>query len=491
MFRIILSVVLMGLLLTGLWQCGNRQQPAEKSARKNPQPVKIDYPKIKKSGVLTALTSYSSTSYFLYRGQVMGYEYELLQRLADYLGLELRIRVVDNMDDIIDMLLRGEGDIISYGLTETSERQKQIRFTDYHTKTHQVLVQRKPINWRKMKRHETEDLLIRDPLDLIGKTVHVRKNSSYYRRLQNLSEEIGGEIIIEPVPGEFTTEEIIAMVADGKIDYTVADQNIAAINAAYLPILDVKTPVSFNQRIAWAVRPNSTELLQVVNDWIAKMKKSTDYYVIYNKYFKNKRAFRKRAGSEYMSLKSGKISRYDTLVQRFADSLNWDWRLLAAQIYQESRFDPGTSSWAGARGLMQIMPATARHYGFKPDQLMRPFTNLMAGTTYLESLEKRWAVIPDSAERIKFVLASYNVGENHIEDARRLAEKYGADPDVWTGHVEEYIRLKSKPKYYNDPVVKFGYARGSEPYDYVREILIRFAMYRDLIPKQPKPENPI
>lgn len=451
------------------------------------EPVEVDLPDIIARGRLTALTPYSSTSYFLYRGQVMGYEYELLERLADHLGLELEMKVVDDMDQIIAMLLRGEGDIISHGLTVTRQRQRVVHFTDYHTTTHQVLVQRKPEDWREMKLHEIEEVLIRDPIELIGKKVHVRRNSSYYRRLENLSEEIGGDIEIVPVDGGPDTEEIIRMVAEGEIDFTVADQNIAEINAAYQPILDVETPVSFNQRIAWAVRPNSPELLEAVNAWIAKMKRSTDYYVLYNKYFKNSRAYRRRAKSEYLSFNSGKISEYDNLLKKFSERIDWDWRLLAAQVYHESQFDPEARSWAGARGLMQVMPSTAEDYGIDAPDLTDPRKNLDAGTAYLRKLQERWEDIPDPEQRTMFVLASFNVGENHVEDARRLAEKHGADPDIWTDNVDRYIKLKSNPEYYNDPVVRYGYARGSEPSQYVKDILDTYQMYRDLVPGEEQP----
>ncbi len=441
--------------------------------------VGIDLPEIKKRGKLIAITSYSSTSYFIYRGKPMGYEYELLEQLAEYLDLELEIKIARDMNQIIDMLLKGEGDLISYGLTVTRERQKRIKFTDFHTKTHQVLVQRKPANWRKLKRHEIEERLIRDPLELIGKTVHVRKETAYYERLQNLMDEIGGEIDIAVVPGEYETEDLIKMVADGEIDYTIADNNIAAINATYYDNIDVKTSVSFNQRIAWAVRNNSTELLEAINTWIGRMRKTTDYYVIYNKYFRNRKDFKRRIGSEYFSKSGGKISKYDDVIKNEAEKLDWDWRLLASMIYQESRFDPNARSWAGAVGLMQIMPITARQVGVQ--QYRKPAANIHAGVKYLEQLQEQFSVIPDSAERIKFVLAAFNVGPNHIEDARRLAEKYDDDPDIWTGHVENWILKKAQTKYYTDDVVKYGYCRGSEPYAYVRQILDRYEQYRMFI----------
>ncbi|MCB0805370.1 MAG: transporter substrate-binding domain-containing protein, partial [Bacteroidales bacterium] len=194
-----------------------------------------------------------------------------------HLGVKLEIRVADNMNMIIDMLLRGEGDLISYGMTVTQERQQKLAFTKYHAKTHQVLVQRKPDNWRKMKRHNIEAELIRDPLDLIGKTVSIRKNSSYFDRLQNLMEEIGGDINIETVSGNLETEELIKMVAESAIKYTVADYNIAAINATYYDNIDIKTNLSFNQRIAWALRKDSPELLEAINEWIIEMRRSSDY----------------------------------------------------------------------------------------------------------------------------------------------------------------------------------------------------------------------
>jgi len=443
------------------------------------QTVNIDWEQIKERGKLKAITSYSSTSYFIYRGQPMGYEYELLERLADHLDVELEIVVADNLNDVFEMLKKGEGDLIAHMLTITKQRKKRVDFTEPHTQAKQVLVQRKPENWRRMMRHKIEEQLIRNQINLIGKTVHVRKNASYYERLQHLEKEIGGDITIEAVPGTLETELLIQQVADGEIDYTVADKNIAMLNKTYNPILDVQTPISFPQRLAWVVRKNSPELREKVNDWIRGMKKTSDYYVIYNKYFKNKKAFASRAKSEYFSRKGNRISQYDELVKQYAEMIGWDWRLLSAQIYQESGFKPKAHSWAGAKGLMQLMAGTAKDFGAKDPS--KPQQSLKAGTNYIEFLKKRWHIIPDSAQRLKFVLASYNVGQGHVADARRLAEKYGKDPNVWDDNVEEFILKKSESKYYNDEVVKFGYCRGKEPYQYVKKILKRYSQYTKFI----------
>ncbi|HEQ98953.1 MAG TPA: transporter substrate-binding domain-containing protein [candidate division Zixibacteria bacterium] len=467
-------VALLALLLVS---CGGHDRSSDVKE------VNLDLAAIKKSGSLRAITTYGATSYFIYRGRPMGYEYELLTRLAEHLNLNLEIVIAKNLDSLISMLKKGDGDIIAHGLAITRQRKERVAFATPHTVTRQVLVQRLPENWRDMKLHEIEDALIRNPIDLIGKKVHVRRNTSYYQRLINLSEEIGDEIDIELAPGDLATEDLIAMVAEGEIDYTVADQYIAAINKTYYPDLDIKTVISFPQRIAWAIRKSSPQLLEAVNDWIYEMKKGLDYHVLYNKYFKNTKAFKRR--KEFSSYPGGRISAYDDQIKKHAAMLNWDWSLLASMIYQESRFDPETESWAGAKGLMQLMPAMTERFGLEDPS--DPQENIEAGTRYLLYLKELWGIIPDSLERIKFILASYNVGENHVSDARRLADKYGADPDLWEGNVAKYLRLKSKKKYYNDAVVKYGYCRGDEPYKYVKEIFERYEHYRRVIEFNSKP----
>jgi len=212
-----------------------------------------------------------------------------------------------------------------------------------------------------------------------------------------------------------------------------------------------------------------------VNEWIGMMKQNVDYYVIYNKYFENYKSYRRRIKSDFFSLETGKISRYDDIIKAYADSIGWDWRLVSSMIYQESGFDPKTKSWAGARGLMQLMPATAREMGVS--NLYSPESSVKAGTRYISYLREQWKSIPDSSERVKFILASYNVGLNHVRDAQRLAEKNNEDPQDWTV-IREYLLKLSNPDFYNDPVVQYGYCRGEEPYYYVEEILERYEHYK-------------
>lgn len=443
--------------------------------------VKRDLPEIKKEGVLRAITLYSSTSYFIYRGKPMGFDYELLTRFADHMKLKLQIVVARDIDDLINMLVRGEGDMIAYGLTITESRRRLINFTKYHTKTHQVLVQKKPDNWRKMKLHEIKRALKSDALDLIDDTVWVRKNSSYYERLLNLMDEIGDTIYIKILPGDMDTEEIIKQVSEGKIKYTISDYNIASILSSYYQNIDISVPVSLSQRLAWAVRKDSPLLLDALNDWIIKMRKTDDYYVIYNKYFKNHNNFKNLKKSKYFSKETGRISPYDKIIKKYSKQIGWDWRLVCSIIFQESRFDNNSKSWTGACGLMQLMPSTAKAMGIKNPK--DPEQNIRGGLKYLKHLFDQWPEIPDTTQRIKFTLASYNCGHNHVLDAQRLTKKYGKNLLIWDDNVEIYLRLLSKPKYYNDPLVKYGYVRGFEPYKYVREIFKRYKLYTDVIPE--------
>ncbi len=443
------------------------------------EPVQFDLSQIKQRGYLIALVDNNSMSYFYYKGGPMGYEYELLTRLCKYLKVDLRIRVISSIDDAIEMLNRGNGDIIAFPFTITTERKKVVQFTRTHFNTSQVLVQRKPENWRDNP-HLAEKKMLRNPAELIGKNVYVKYGSSFKDRLQNLSQEIGGDINIIEDSASAETESLIRRVAWGEIDYTVTDQMIALVNRAYYPDLDIETKISLPQRIAWAVRKNSGELLTGINAWLGEVKKDGTFRVIYNRYFNSPRTSASRKKSDFSSLGGNKISVYDDEIKQKAEELGWDWRLLASMIYQESTFSPTAESWAGAKGLMQLMPATGKYYG--AENLFDPHQNIRAGVNFLKFLDRQWSkTIDDKNERVKFMMASYNVGLSHVLDGRNLTKKYGGDATKWDGQVEVSLLNKSNPKFYRDPVVKAGYCRCEEPVSYVKEVLHRFEEYQRYI----------
>lgn len=432
---------------------------------------------IRQGGVLKVVTEYNSISYFIYRGQPMGFQYEMLQELANYLDLSLEVSVSNDLSLNFSDLIEGNVDLIAMNLTVTSERKSEVSFTEPLLRTRQVLVQRKPERWEKMNVSQRDEAMIRSQLDLAGKVVYVQDGSVYEERLRSLSNEIGGGIEIREVNLE--AEQLVQRVALGEIDYTVCDENVGLVNTTYFPQLDVGTAISFQQHVAWAVNQRSDSLKVEIDKWVSGYKKSRGYAILYNKYFKNRHAFRNIHNEDY-ALGSGKISPYDEIIKRESERIGWDWRLLASLVYQESRFNPEAVSWAGAFGLMQMMPATAKSYGVTRDS--SPEVQIRAGASFIKWLDDRFRdEIIDEDERINFILASYNIGLGHIQDARRLAERYDDEPDVWFDNVEEWLLKKSDPVYYGDQVVRHGYARGIETYNFVRDITERFEDYRNIL----------
>lgn len=438
--------------------------------------VEIDLEAIKERGYITALVDNNSFSYFVYKGRPIGYEYELLRLFAKELKVDLKIKIISGVENGIHQLNTGEGDILAFPLTVTEERTAYVSFSRPLFNSYQVLVQRKPDNWKSISQNEIDKSVIRDAHALIGKEVHVMKSSSFAERLRNLSPEIGGDVAVVEDSANAETESLIRQVALGNIDFTVADHPIALVNANYYPNLDVSTILSQPQQIAWSARKNSPELLKVINAWLVKIKKEPTFMVIYNRYFKSPRTSLLRVNSDYSSLGGNKISRYDDLIKKGAIKLDWDWRLLAAIVYQESKFVSNDESWAGARGLMQLMPETAKRFGATdPDD---PKQSIKAGVNYLKHLDRYWAKnITDPNERLKFILASYNAGLTHIVDARELTRKYGKNPVLWND-VEYYLLKKSDPQYYRDPLAAAGYCKCEEPVNYIKNVLNTYEEYK-------------
>ena len=427
---------------------------------------------IKLRGKLRVSTDYNSTNYFIYKGRAMGFQYEMLKELAEHLDVKLELNVENDLQTAFSTLEAGDIDLIGMNLAVTQDRRDRFNFTLAHSQSKQVLIQRKSSQKNSIP-------IIRNQLELGEKSIHVQQASAYVERLENLSKEIGRGISIEKVE-RMEVEELISKVANGEINYTIADQNVAIVNKNYYPNIDTQTEISFPQDMAWALRKGSDELTEAVNEWLVGFKKTARYNQIYRKYFLSSR-IEKRHNSEYFTLKSGKISKYDDLIKKNSKLIDWDWRLLSALVSQESHFDPNAKSWVGAFGLMQLMPETAFRYDVDEDS--KPEENLKAGAKHLKYLSRRLdKVLGDKTDKMKFLLASYNVGLGHILDARRLAKKNGQNPDLWQGSVDYYLLNKSKPEFYKDPVVKYGYCRGKEPYNYVKSILLIYDHYQNTVP---------
>jgi len=433
---------------------------------------------IQSRGKLIAITSYNSTNYFIHQGQPLGYQYELLHSLADKLGVNLDIIVENDVNKSVAMLNSGKADIIARDLAITPVRSKNMSFTDPILQTRQVLIQRKPADWKKLNDAEMDKLLIRDPKSLQGKTIFVQEGSSYDEKITSLQKNLKVKFKVS-ADEDRDVEDLIAAVAHKGIDYTICDEQQAAINNSIYQNLDIKTPLSDTQSIAWAVKKGSHSLLDEVNSWLRDFKKTPQASMIFDKYYKNPRGVKLDHNNQFIT-HGRQLTPYDNLLKRYSRQLGWDWRLLASLIYEESHFQPTIVSWDGAQGLMQLSQATAHNYGVSARSSVDK--QLSAGTTYLKKLNNIFLRnVRDKEDRSKFVIASYNIGLSHVNDARSLAQKYNHNPARWSDNVEVYLRDKTKPEFYNDSVVKNGFARGDRTCDYVDRIYDRYHSYLNTI----------
>lgn len=429
---------------------------------------------IRSSGTLKVVIDYNSTNYFVYRGKPMGYQYDLIQALCKELQVKPEITINNDLAEAIEGLKQGEFDLIAKNLADIRELRRSVDFTKPLKQTRQVIVQRKPSGKNK------DSVFVHSVAELAGKKIHVQQNSTYFHRVKYLSQITDGgiEIAEDSVNG---AEQLLAMVSAGEIDYTVCDENMAMLNQLYHPNIDLSLKVSFPQNISWAVRKGSGEWKEFLDEWIVRFKQTKEYQEIYYRYFIKPRIGSK-LNSTYHSTGGQKISAFDPLVKELSSKHGWDWRLISAIIYLESRFDPDAESWGGASGLMQLMPATAESLGVT--DIKDPRQNIEGGILLLNWLNDQLrASLPDSTERVKFVLASYNIGLGHVKDAQRLAKKYGKDIHVWENNVDYYLKSKSYEKYWSDPVVKWGYARGEEAFNFVNRVIANYEHYRNLIPE--------
>ncbi len=434
-----------------------------------------DLDQIMEKGKLVAVTGFNSVSYFVYKGEPMGMNYELLEAFSDHLGIDIEIVTNNNPMEAIRMLNSGEADLVATDLNMDDRTIHDVQFTEPIDQSAHVLVQRKPGN---IAKQGIASGYISDIRGLDGKQVYVQKGSSFASSLKAMNEEYQMKTVIIEVP--LDPEELISLVQNGEIDYTICNENLARVNAGYYPDVDVKTVLGPVNNLAWGVRKDNSEaLLGELNNWISSYRKTNDYALLYSKYYRNARS-RNLIDSDYYALNTGRVSQWDDLIKTFSDSIDWDWRLLASLICQESRFIPDVISGSGAYGLMQIMPETGRSMGI--DVTLSPRNNILAGIKYIRSLNAIFSDrIPDKYERIRFILASYNAGPGHVLDAMRLAEKNGHDPCKWEDNVAFWMLKKSEPEYYNDKDVKFGYFKGRESVAFVSEILDRYQHYTNII----------
>lgn len=452
-----LSSVFLTILLTLCCCTGRKNGASESGDESHPLP-----------DTLRVATLYSPTSYFLFRDEEMGFDYSLINSFAKEKNIVLDLKVAPSLESMMKMLSDGEADILAYEIPVTAEFKDSVIYCGPLSETTQVLVQHKPAE-------------IKDVTDLVGKTVYVERNSKYQYRLENLNDELGGGMIIKTVDKDtLITEDLIGMVSNGELPLTVVDSDIARINRTYYPGLDISLAISFPQKSQWGASPRMPWLADSINVWFDTDRQRTETAALLKRYFEMAKSDPYTAA---MDLSKGYMSVYDDIFRRHAKKLGWDWRLLAAQGFTESHFDTTQVSWAGARGIMQIMPSTARIYGLNASNIANPEANIRAATEIIKTLDKAFSSrVRDPQERIKFILAAYNAGPAHIYDAINIAKKVGLDPEKWDDNVAEALLMKSNPAYFNDrSVCKYGYFRGRQTYVYVKEVFKNYNRAKEKI----------
>ncbi len=415
---------------------------------------------ILKAGEITVCTRNNAHCYYLYREQAMGFEYELAKAFADYLGVKLKVRIAEKWEGMIPDLMEGTGSFIAASMTIMPKRKKWVSFSNGYMPIQQYIIVHR------------NNRSIRCPDDLAGKTVHVREGTSYEERLNSLKNK--GIALKIKLHDDLPTEELIRQVAEKKIEVTIADSNIALLNQMYYPQAILAYPISEQEFLGWAVNRNARNLLYRINCFFKTIKENGKFNEIYNKYYANIDDF------DYVDLRAyhrrlkSRLPKYKKIIMEAADYHGFDWRLIAAQIYQESHFNSKARSRSGAKGLMQLTSSTARSLGVK--NILNPEQNINAGVQHLKDLYDYFEKA-EGLNRLFIALAAYNVGQGHMLDARNIAREMNLDPNKWSS-LSTTLPLLTHPKYYKKAI--YGYCRGTEPIEYINKIMI----YYDILKRQ-------
>ena len=439
-----------------------------------PEPVERDLAEIEKRGTFRMITYYSSNTYFLNQGIEVGFEYELIREFTRENDLALEVVIVGANENPFELLNSGAGDVIAANYTITPERRAIADFTRPYNLVDQILVfstELSPIP------KSIEELVEREI------PISVRRNSSYYEKLMELRDQ-GYDLNIQLLPSELDTEATLVEVAQGNLMATVADDNMFDATNRYMDGLFPGPTIAENDTIAWAVRSNAPDLKNEMNKFLYKHfrftedkerpRRSTFLNILRQRYFQEGAQIAQYYNPEWQYQTMGIISPYDEVIKSVSDSLNVDWLMITAMIAQESEFNPNSKSWAGAVGLMQVIP---RFVEVEYEELYDPITNIRQGVQIFKDHMDHYAYL-DSTNQVAFALATYNAGMGTIADARRLAIDQNKNPNEWENVADALMKLMQR-RYYQQ--ARHGFARGIETVQYVDEIMNRYRTYETIM----------
>lgn len=407
--------------------------------------------KIQEDGELVVLTRNAATTYYELRDDYAGIEFEMASSFAEYLGVEAKFVVKNDVSNLLKTLLKGEADIVAAGLTNIEERSDHFLFGPTYQKVTQQVVCR-----RGGKRPKNPD-------DLVGLTIQVPVDSSYVHQLKKLKSK--NENITWQEVDDIDTETLLENVWLRKTDCTVADNNIVDINRRYFPELSVRFNLNEPQPLAWVMPENADGLQSELEDWFEEYSNSGELAKVIHRYYGYIEKFDYVDARTFQRKIKSHLPTYKKRFKKAAKRYSLNWTLLAAQAYQESHWRARAKSPTGVRGIMMLTLNTAKHLGIS--NRLNPTASIMGGAKYLNKLRKRLPETVTEPDRTWMALAAYNVGMGHIWDARKLAKSLNVNPDLWQDF-STVLPLLSQKKYYKN--LKHGYARGYEPVSYVQNI---------------------
>ena len=429
--------------------------------RQRPLPTSLDA--IRDGGTLVVLTRNAPTTYFIDRDeQAIGFEHDLVQDFARRLGVEVSFRLAHSIHDIQDELAHGKAHLAAAGLTRLDSRGEQFDFgPGYYEVQQQVVCHRSGAQPR-------------NPGDLVGLSLLIIGGSSYEERLKHLRDTEYPDLTWE-TDSSLSTELILQRVWKGEVDCTVADSNIVAINRRYFPELSVRFPLNEPEELVWLLPKGADELRQALEAWYENANDEALITMVAARYYAHAEIFDYVDIARFVRRIDERLPEYRALFEEAGNTHGFDWRLLAAQAYQESHWNPLARSPTGVRGMMMLTLRTAGELGV--ENRLDAAQSIDGGARYLANLRDRLPERIEEPDRTWFAPAAYNVGMGHLNDARILTEHAGGNPDRWLD-VRDVLPKLSQPEYYRH--LRFGYARGSEPVQYLQ----RIRNYEDILTQQ-------
>lgn len=424
------------VVLTSLTGC---QEPVKKANLQN----------ILDRGYINVGTIFGPTSYFIGTENPSGFEYELAKKYAKSIGVELKIIPSYNLESLFEKLENGEVDILAAGLAVTPERLKKYNFAPSYGSASQKLV------------FKQGNKRPRSVKALTGKLM-VLANSSHQENLVQLQKT--NNALAWEETSVLDTEELLLKVLNDEIDYTVIDSNTLAVNRRYYPEISIGFTIKKAEPLAWLVNKNSHDsLLASLIEFFGEVHHNGTLLALDDKYYGHVEKFNYVDTRMFIKAIENKLPKYQQVFEEHGQEI--DWRLLAAISYQESHWNPHARSYTGVRGMMMLTLTTAKQMGIK--SRLNAEQSIQGGAKYFKQMIERMPDRIPYPDRTWFALASYNVGLGHLNDARKITQADGGDPDRWVD-VKERLPLLKQKKYYQHTT--YGYARGDEPVHYVENI---------------------